>query len=86
MIEFAERIEQDIPAACVWMEREVNASTFADESVFNLVTGKAVSKNNPKGIVDWKAGSCDLLPKQDGKHSDELFLQAFKQRVISAFG
>ncbi|MGR5069408.1 DEAD/DEAH box helicase [Vibrio alfacsensis] len=86
LIEFAERIEQDIPEACVWMEREVSASTGADESVFNLVTGNAASENDPTGIVAWKAGSSDLLSKQDGKHSDELSLQAFKQRVISAFG
>lgn len=86
LVEFAERVEQDIPEACVLVEREVSASTGAGESVFNVVTGNAVSKNDPRGIVDWKTSSSDLLLKQDGKHFDELFLQAFKQRVISAFG
>ncbi|NLS14900.1 DEAD/DEAH box helicase family protein [Vibrio sp. SM6] len=86
LVEFAERIEQDIPEACVWVKPETICDAEDVQVLRNWTCGNAIGENDPSSIVDWKVGSSDLVSKQASKHSDELSLQAFKQRVISAFG
>ncbi|NLS13936.1 DEAD/DEAH box helicase family protein [Vibrio sp. SM6] len=86
LVEFAERLEQDIPDSCVMVKLEKNCDTEDFQVLRNWICGNAIGENDPTGIVDWRVGSSDLVSKQAGKHSDELSLQAFKQRVISAFG
>ena len=86
LIEFAERIEQDIPETCMFakMAEELeydleNPSNNGRNELFDTDTTPE-SKLTWTSLINGSSNQTDALSTQD-----ELRLGAFKQRVISAF-
>ncbi|MGR5318426.1 diguanylate cyclase, partial [Vibrio mediterranei] len=87
LIEFAERIEQDIPESCMFTKAVTPGTIAASES-----GRKEVAKDLNIGLVSGNAdlrwnGAADLGSMVNGVTSlaYEVQFSGFKQRIISAF-
>ncbi|MGR5165371.1 DEAD/DEAH box helicase, partial [Vibrio owensii] len=87
LIEFSERIEQDIPDSCMFAKIE-SLIEFESESQRTGLTGHGLleEREEVKSTLVWSSAiSTELNSKGPLGTLDELRLGAFKQRVISAF-
>ncbi|EPF7976145.1 DEAD/DEAH box helicase [Vibrio harveyi] len=87
LIEFSERIEQDIPDSCMFAKIE-SLIEFESESQRTGLTGHGLleEREEVKSTLVWSSAiSIELNSKGPLGTLDELRLGAFKQRVISAF-
>ncbi len=87
LIEFSERIEQDIPDSCMFAKIE-SLIEFESESQRTCLTGHGLleEREEVKSTLVWSSAiSTELNSKGPLGTLDELRLGAFKQRVISAF-
>ncbi|MFV8461242.1 DEAD/DEAH box helicase [Vibrio campbellii] len=87
LIEFAERIEQDIPKSCLYVNMVEPIETEFSERRNDLSAKLSLEpKNSDRTAVSWgnNTDSSNSL-YQTLDNFDELRLGAFKQRVISAF-
>ncbi|WP_146492485.1 DEAD/DEAH box helicase [Vibrio sp. T20] len=87
LIEFAERIEQDIPKSCLYVNMGEPIETEFSERRNDLSAKLSLEpKNSDRTAVSWgnNTDSSNSL-YQTLDNFDELRLGAFKQRVISAF-
>lgn len=89
LVDFAERIEQDIPDTCLYVKQEGKAlSTSQGNEHSSLVGSEGTQPSLPQcGSLNWgsalvasASGTAEFTSKLD-----ELRLGQFKQRVISAF-
>ncbi|MDH5922807.1 DEAD/DEAH box helicase family protein [Vibrio splendidus] len=87
LIEFSERIEQDIPDSCMFAKIE-SLIEFESESQRTCLTGHGLleEREEVKSKLVWSSAiSTELNSTGSLSALDELRLGAFKQRVISAF-
>ncbi|MCC4225968.1 DEAD/DEAH box helicase family protein [Vibrio campbellii] len=87
LIEFSERIEQDIPDSCMFAKIE-SLIEFESESQRTGLTGHGLleEREEVKSTLVWSSViSTELNSTGSLSAIDELRLGAFKQRVISAF-
>ena len=87
LIEFSERIEQDIPDSCMFAKIE-SLIAFESESQRTCLTGHGLleEREEVKSKLVWSSAiSTELNSTGSLSALDELRLGAFKQRVISAF-
>ncbi|UTZ35918.1 DEAD/DEAH box helicase family protein [Vibrio campbellii] len=87
LIEFAERIEQDIPESCLYVNMVKPIETEFSGRRNNLSAEHSFeSRNSERKALSWggSTDSSNSLYVTPGAF-DELRLGAFKQRVISAF-
>ncbi|AUW03331.1 DEAD/DEAH box helicase [Vibrio campbellii] len=87
LIQFSERIEQDIPDSCMFAKIE-SLIEFESESQRTGLTGHGLleEREEVKSTLVWSSAvSTELNSKGPLGTLDELRLGAFKQRVISAF-
>lgn len=87
LIEFSERIEQDIPDSCMFAKIE-SLIEFESESQRTGLTGHGLleEREEVKSTLVWSSAiSTELNSTGPLSALDELRLGAFKQRVISAF-
>lgn len=87
LIEFSERIEQDIPDSCMFAKIE-SLIEFESESQRTCLTGHGLleEREQANSKLFWSsANSTELNSTGSLSVLDELRLGAFKQRVISAF-
>ncbi|OED53932.1 hypothetical protein BEI46_16395 [Aliivibrio fischeri] len=89
LIEFSERIEQDIPDSCMFSKIE-RLIEFKSESQRTCLTGHGLleleEREEVKSKLVWSSAiSTELNLTGSLSALDELRLGAFKQRVISAF-
>ncbi|MFM2593465.1 DEAD/DEAH box helicase family protein [Vibrio harveyi] len=87
LIQFSERIEQDIPDSCMFAKIE-SLIAFESESQRTGLTGHGLleEREEVKSTLVWSSAiSTELNSKGPLSTLDELRLGAFKQRVISAF-
>ncbi|MGY3568413.1 DEAD/DEAH box helicase [Vibrio paucivorans] len=87
LIQFSERIEQDIPDSCMFAKIE-SLIEFESESQHSGLTGHGLleEREEVKSTLVWSSViSTELNPVGPLSALDELRLGAFKQRVISAF-
>ncbi|NOH75464.1 diguanylate cyclase [Vibrio crassostreae] len=87
LIEFSERIEQDIPDSCMFAKIE-SLIAFESESQRTCLTGHGLleDREEVKSKLVWSSAiSTELNSTGYLSALDELRLGAFKQRVISAF-
>lgn len=87
LIEFSERVEQDIPDSCMFAKIE-SLIEFESESQRTGLTGHGLleEREEVKSTLVWSSAiSTELNSKGPLGTLDELRLGAFKQRVISAF-
>ncbi|MGF1701453.1 DEAD/DEAH box helicase family protein [Photobacterium makurazakiensis] len=87
LIEFSERIEQDIPETCMFAK--VNSSEVVEEEPYSHNSGKAKSLENltnESTQLTWTSTSSTGSSSSGIMGSfDEIRLGSFKQRIISAF-
>ncbi|MEZ9205576.1 DEAD/DEAH box helicase family protein [Vibrio splendidus] len=87
LIEFSERIEQDIPDSCMFAKIE-RLIEFESESQRTCLTGHGLleEREEVNSKLVWSSAiSTELNSTGSISTLDELQLGAFKQRVISAF-
>ncbi|OEF44180.1 DEAD/DEAH box helicase [Vibrio splendidus] len=87
LIEFSERIEQDIPDSCMFAKIE-RLIEFESESQRTCLTGHGLleEREEVNSKLVWSSAiSTELNSTGSLSTLDELRLGAFKQRVISAF-
>ncbi|MFA0012607.1 DEAD/DEAH box helicase family protein [Vibrio lentus] len=87
LIEFSERIEQDIPDSCMFAKIE-SLIEFESESQRTCLTGHGLleEREEVNSKLVWSSAiSTELNSTGSLSTLDELRLGAFKQRVISAF-
>lgn len=87
LIQFSERIEQDIPDSCMFAKIE-SLIAFESESQRTCLSGHGLleDREQVKSKLVWSSAiSTELNSTGSLSAIDELRLGAFKQRVISAF-
>ncbi|CAK2069216.1 Diguanylate cyclase [Vibrio crassostreae] len=87
LIEFSERVEQDIPDSCMFAKIE-SLIAFESESQRTCLSGHGLleDREEVKSKLVWSSAiSTELNSTGSLSAIDELRLGAFKQRVISAF-
>ncbi|USD58784.1 DEAD/DEAH box helicase family protein [Vibrio sp. SCSIO 43140] len=87
LIEFAERIEQDIPETCLFVKEIVapDSEVLGGQSPIVRVSSICDPEHTQQN-VSWGVNSTSELTMRDSvKLADELHLGAFNKRVISAF-
>lgn len=89
LIEYAERIEQDIPDTCSFVKlRRDNTDNYPDEAFYSNTTQEEKSLELEKECshLEWCDYSNVLSTNNCSDYTyDELFLGRFRERVISAF-
>ncbi|WP_318513806.1 DEAD/DEAH box helicase [Photobacterium leiognathi] len=89
LIEFAERIAQDIPDSCMYIKQGNNVSNAIDEKRLpsSTVSESFQSERPQQSLLSWGETSDNLNSNIAGSTLafDELQLGQFKQRVIAAF-
>ncbi len=87
LIEFAERIEQDIPESCMFAKMKSQADLEFDIQQNNLEDNRFFEERNEMNEkLKWSStANIDFNSNDSLGTLDELRLGTFKQRVISAF-
>ncbi|MCZ4374326.1 DEAD/DEAH box helicase family protein [Vibrio diazotrophicus] len=86
LIEFAERIEQDIPGSCAFIRTSKDMSiepSFIKTQDFDLISRLSVEKSGQN--FQWGKLTISPLTPSPKILGDELRLGKFKERVLSAF-
>ncbi|MEZ8714738.1 DEAD/DEAH box helicase [Vibrio splendidus] len=88
LIEFVERIEQDIPESCLYanMGKIIEPNFHNQQNLLNVKKALPIYRNNESSKVSWgdKTSSSNVIYREQGAF-DELKLGVFRQKVISAF-
>jgi superfamily II DNA or RNA helicase len=88
LIDFSERIEQDIPETCLYvnMGQPIESDLFNQSNSSNVITPSLLSRSGESTEVSWgkQTGQVNHGGRGLGAR-DELKLGAFRQRVILAF-
>lgn len=87
MIEYSERIEQDIPDTCMFAKFSIANVLNIKESDSAVMPFKAQLKEGAKvDSVNWVGAASNLdLSQSQHEQFNDLKLGRFKQRVLSAF-
>ncbi|PMO36227.1 diguanylate cyclase [Vibrio sp. 10N.222.52.B12] len=88
LIEFSERIAQDIPETCLYvnMGQPIESDLFNQSNSSNVITPSLLSRSGVSTDVSWGEQTSQVNHGGRGLEArDELKLGAFRQRVILAF-
>ncbi|EGQ9863000.1 DEAD/DEAH box helicase family protein [Vibrio parahaemolyticus] len=88
LIQFAERIEDDIPESCLYahMGKPIESELSYQRNHLNDERSLLESQSTQSANVSWGSGTGGISNQYAALAAfDELLLGAFKQRVISAF-
>ncbi|WP_413284052.1 DEAD/DEAH box helicase [Vibrio sp. MA40-2] len=88
LIEYAERIEQDIPETCLFskMEQLEKSGALEKAKLSDFTTGEQRQKVASQHLFEWSGTSkASLLENHSDETFDDICLGRFRERVISAF-